>query len=423
VLNADGTKLVFISGRDSAEDNSALKAYKLNWATGEAPDAAAAARVTASDLGRETFAAISPDGNWVAMVIATTVNETALYVQDFAGAAEPRLVTKSQYAITNLSFSPDSRLLMWINKSQMEVTVKIADIGAAATDPISESAGPASIKFAANATWIPGTSYNIAVAESTGASASTIVINRYSFTGVADINASTAELMLTSELYNKSFGLAANAGNIGFVNKVARSSRVLVPRFGKVDDPQPSIPLQNQPRWFVPGAGATALNTETPFSYDTFAIAFGTDTLFTLNKTYYYCEGDTAAAYGSDFVNISLADKSIVRMVPRLNAAADGFEMAAGLCDNLDATAVRRRIDDRMTEIALSSASTAASFRMAYVTRMSTKFDASCVLKLGDPDIYLVEGTTESKKIYHLGGNQVALENDVRPEGAAACNL
>jgi hypothetical protein len=173
----------------------------------------------------------------------------------------------------------------------------------------------------------------------------------------------------------------------------------------------------------VPGANATALNTDTPFSYDTFAVAFGTDTFLTLNKTYYYCEGDAVAAYGSEFVNISLADKSIVRMVPRLNAAADGFEMATGLCDNLDAAAVRRRIDDRMTEIALSSASTAASFRMAYVTRMSTKFDASCVLKLGDPDIYLVEGATDSKKIYHLGGNQVALENDARPEGAAACNL
>jgi hypothetical protein len=419
-LNADGTKLVFISGRDSAEDNAVLKAYKLSWAVGQAPDTSAA-RVTASDLGRETFAAISPNGDWIALTIATTTSETSIYVQDFAGAGEPRLVTKTSDAVTNLSFSPDSKLLMWINKSQSEVRVKIADIGAGLADPISEIASPAAVKFAANVTWIPGVNYSIAVAESTGDGASAIVINRFTFAAVADANTAVAEAMVTSELYNKSFGLVANIDNISFVSKVARSSKILVPRFGKVEDPQPTIPLANQPQWFVPGAAATVVKTDVPYSYDTFAVALGTDTLFTLNKTYYYCEGDERAAYGSDFVSVNLADKSTARMVPRLNATGDGFDMASDLCDNMDGT-VRRRMDDRMTEIALSSSSSAASFRMAYVTRISTKFDAACVLKLGDPDIYLVDNTAGVKKIYHLAGNQVPLENDARGD-AAACNL
>jgi len=422
-LNADGTKLVFISGRDSAEDNSVLKAHKLSWNVGEAPDASAVARVTVTDLGRETFAAISPDGNWVALIIATSTNESAIYVQDFAGAGEPRLITKSQDAITNLTFSPDSALLMWINKSQESVNVKIVGIGTTPSDPISEVAGPVSIKFAANAAWIPGTSYSIAVAESAGEGASAIVINRYKFSGVAEVNNSSPELLVTSELYNKSFGIVANAGSIGFVSKVARSSRILVPRIGKIEEPQPSIPLQNQPQWFVPMASATVQMTAEPFSYDTFALAFGSDNLFTLNRSYYFCEDDTAAAYGSDFVKINTADQSIERMVPRLNAAADGFEMVSGLCDNTDSEGVRRRIDDRMTEIAVSSDSTSASFRMAYVTRISTKFDAACALKLGDPDVYLVERSAEATKIFHLSGNQVALENDARPEGAEPCNL
>ncbi len=421
-FNADGTKLVFISGRDSAEDNAVLKAYKLNWAVGQAPDAAAAVRVTASDLGRETVAAISPSGDWVALTIATSTSETAIYVQDFAGTGEPRLVTKTVAALTNLKFSPDSKMLLWINKSQSEVSVKVVDIGAAATDPISEISSPAAIKFAANATWIPGANYSIAVAESTAEGASAIVINRYTFAAIANVADATPEAMLTSELYNKAYGLTANTINVAFVSKVARSSKILVPRFGKVEDPQPSIPLQSQPQWFAPGATATVIKTEAPYSYETFAVALGADTLFSLNKTYYYCEGDTAAAYGSDFVNVGLADKSITRMVPRLNAAADGFDMATGLCDNTEEGGVRRRMDDRMTEIAMSSASSAATFRMAYVTRMSTKFDAACVLKLGDPEIYLVEGSAAAKKIFHLGGNQFPLENDARGD-AAACNL
>ena len=419
-LNADGTKMVFISGRDSNEDNAVLKAYKLNWAAGQAPDAAAA-RVTASDLGRETFAALSPSGDWIALIVATTTSETSIYVQDFAGAGEPRLVTKTSDAVTNLSFSPDSKMLMWINKSQAEVTVKIANIGAAVADPISEIASPASVKFAANATWIPGANYTIAVAESSGDGASAIKINRFTFVTVADANSATAETMVTSELYNKSFGLVANTGNISFVSKVARSSKILVPRFGKVEDPQPSIPLASQPQWFVPGAGEVVVKTDTPYSYETYAVALGTDTLFTMNKTYYYCEGDEKAAYGSDFVNVNLGDKSITRMVPRLNAAGDGFVMASDLCDNKDGE-VRRRIDDRVTEMAFSSTSSAASFRMAYVTRISTKFDASCALKLGDPDIYVVDSTAGVKTIYHLSGNQVALENESRGD-APACNL
>jgi hypothetical protein len=423
-FNSDGTRLVFISGRDSEESNAVFKAYKLSWTSGQAPEATAAARVTSADLGRETAAAISPDGKWIA-VSAASGAENAIYVQSYDEAGGERLVKKSSDRISGLAFSPDSRMLMWLASTQDGVRVEMADVGVVATDAVSAVQNIAAVTLAASAVWIPGgTGYNVAVAESGVAAGASTSINRYQFSTLADLPTVTAEKILDAQQFDKSVPMSANTSTVGFVSIVPPSSKVLVPRFGKAEDPQPTIPMKRQPQWAATSAGATAESGES-FAYETSQIALGTDNtaFFALNKVYYACEGDETASFGSDFVVLNSGDKSFDRMAPRVKADGSGFEMAADLCDNLDANGARRRMDNRATEIAVNSAATGAVFRMAYVTRTSKFFDASCGLKLGDPDIYLVEGTASGKTIYHLSGNQVPLESDPLPEGAEPCAL
>lgn len=420
VLSADGARLVFVSGRGSEESNAVFKVYKLAWATGTNPDPAAVQRATTAELGRETAAAISPDGKWIA-ISSSVGSENAVYVQSFDTAGGERLVKKTSDRISGLMFSPDSRVVMWLASSQSGVKVEMADIGTAATDAVSAVQSIAAVTAAASAVWVGSdVGYAVAVAE---AGAST-VINRYAFTTLADLATVTGEVVSQDEQLDKSIMMTANAEMLGFVNVVPRSWRMLVERFGKEEDPQPTIPVTNQLRWTAATAGATSEAAD-PFGYETRQVSLGADSsaFFSLNRNFYLCEGDTAALFGSDIVTLNLGDKSLTRMVPRIKADGSGFEMAAGLCDNLDDSGVRRRMDDRITEFAVNGNATGSVFRMAYVTAMSIYFDANCGLKLGDPEIYLVEGTADAKTIFHLSGNQVPLASDARPEGAEACTL
>lgn len=423
-LSSDGTRLVFISGRASDESNAVFKAYKLSWASGQAPDPAAATRVTAAELGRETVVAISPDGKWVA-VSAANGSENAIYVQSFDQEGGERLVKKSTDRISGLAFSPDSRLLMWLSSSQTEVRVEMSDLGIAATDAVSEVQHIGAVKIAASAVWAQaGAGYSVVVAESGVEAGTSTVVNRFSFAAVTELATASAEKIIDAQQFDKTVEMSANASNLGFVSVVPSSAKVAVPRFGVAENPQPTIPVKSRPQWSSLSANATAESAD-PVAYETQQVELGADVtaFFTLNKVYYACEGDAAATFGSDFVVMNTADKSFYRMVPRVKADGSGFEMAAGLCDNLDAGGARRRMDDRVTEFALNSEATGTTFRMAYVTRTSNFFDADCSLKLGDPDIYLVDGTSDGKTVYHLSGNQVPLTSDARPEGAEPCTL
>jgi len=81
-LSRDGTRFVFVSGRDATDTAPTLKVYKAEWPAGAAP--AAATRVTTTDFGVEKEAKLSPDGNWL---VVTTVKDgrTDLVLVDFAG--------------------------------------------------------------------------------------------------------------------------------------------------------------------------------------------------------------------------------------------------------------------------------------------------------------------------------------------------
>ena len=89
-LAADGTKVVFVSGRDSTDDTATLKAFKTDWPEDGVPTAPA--RLTAADLGDEREAVLSPDGVWVA-VVAVKAGRTDIFLVDYAGENEPVQVT------------------------------------------------------------------------------------------------------------------------------------------------------------------------------------------------------------------------------------------------------------------------------------------------------------------------------------------
>ncbi|MGE0173912.1 MAG: TolB family protein [Oligoflexales bacterium] len=128
-ISADGSKIVFLSGRDDI-----LKAYKFE-SGGTEPS-----RLTDVDLGSEGKAELSPDGKWVLLTV-TSEGSSQLYAQSFTDAAVRTLVDEEEGSWDFApSVSPGANpLIVFKKKSEEEgrifdlVSSKITDGGTSVT--------------------------------------------------------------------------------------------------------------------------------------------------------------------------------------------------------------------------------------------------------------------------------------------------
>jgi hypothetical protein len=112
----------------------------------------------------------------------------------------------------------------------------------------------------------------------------------------------------------------------------------------------------------------------------------------------------------------------LTRLVPRLTADAQGFEVAADFCDSRRADDSVGRVDDRIEAMVVNSAATATTHRVVYVSRFTSVFDKSCGLVLGDREIYGIDVTGDGKRIVPISSNRAPLTNADRG-GEAPCVL
>jgi hypothetical protein len=167
---------------------------------------------------------------------------------------------------------------------------------------------------------------------------------------------------------------------------------------------------------------ATPTTFENPPGYSVLSvdIAKSGDIAFWVEREIFLCKEDTNKRLATVLVAGSSAVTAVKRYIPRMKAEDGEWEVANGLCDTTRIDTTVGHLDDKVMSAVVASNATPAKFRAAYVTRFTYAFDASCILKTGDPEVMVMDVDGATKTIYPLSKNQASISDDDRG-GKAAC--
>lgn len=422
-LSADGTRLVFVSGRQSTDAAAAVKVFRVDWPADGAP--AAPVRLTTDELGYEREVAISPDGAWTAIKNAE-VGRSDVYLQSYNGGAAVR-VTDDAAAESAMAFSPDSKLLMWVSKGlddagQAFAVVKVVAIGTgAAADIAKVKDASASDAVVDTAFWagMDGANYRLAVSAPSTAISGHSDITLLTF-GAPDAAAAAARTAWrTGVLLGTKVPPLVVGDKAMFNDRVLPSKQQLVPRAGDLVEETPMASVA-QAEILVGDVGVAPTALTPAAGFQTLATGLGTDfTPFALTVQAYRCAPDGGLITGAGVGLYPGGNAELKRVIPRLTADGQGFEVASDFCDKKRGDDSIGRIDDRLTDMVVNAGATEGVHRVVYVSQFSTAFNASCVLKVGDQELYGFDIKEGSKTVVPLSLNQAPLTSDGRGDQAA----
>lgn len=433
-LSADGTKVVFLSGRESTDTALLQKAFKADWPVGAAPGAPA--RLTTEDLGVEKAVAISRDGAWTA-IVATKEGVSALHLQDYASAKAAVTIVDDGALKVSPTFSPDdSKLLAWISRDANDFgTVKLVTIGTGtAADVATVTAITDTENNAETLFWVPtgDATYALAIgARKANKGTLNYTVRRFSTAPEAATVEATA--FANDILPAKEAQPTAALGKAFVPQRVPAYEGRQVDQVGDIEvtdeAPAPKFGLDSE-ALSIDIATKTASSLVAQPGSQIVALSAGDATAFASMRFYYGCKNGNAGR-GSGLVIAPLDGATPVVLVPMLTATeaveneADKltFEVGTGFCDNFkvadDPASGFYRQDSGFTEIAASASSTVAKFRVAYVSTFTDRFESDCRLRTGDQEVRVIDGDGETKKVYDLSAYRFNIEN----VAGASCSL
>lgn len=418
-VNGDGTKIVFVSGRDSGDQAAKSKAYKVAWPAGGEPGEPA--RVSTDDsVGIEKNAWVSPDGAWVLLLSATNAR-TDLYLQDYDGAKAPVRVTEDEALESLASFSPDGKLVAWISTDKAKKTnvVKLAEIGdgsaatLAAQVVMTEEATPAKQVF-----WLPAaTGYTLAIATTDGHADAASYVQR-SFADFAGAQASAVQAWFEGFIPDPMLTPVASGSSVLFSRRILASDSAVFGRIGTEPAESPVLtPVQSEPNWkLLQGDAPMTRYADVPGT-QTLGLGKSVDgeTNFFLERHYYQCLG-AKAYFGTAFVIGSLDPGGArTKILPKLDSNAN-FVAAADFCE-LKLDGKLAWVDDKISEMAMPANATKDKFRIVYTSRFSTAFDRDCLLLAGDTEVVALDVAGDTKTFYKVSKNPATLRTE------ASCQL
>ncbi len=425
-VSSDGTKIVFVSGRDSGAETATSKAYKATWPAGAEPGELT--RVTSDDsVGIEKSAWISADGAWVLLLSADGAR-TDLYLQDFAGAKAPVRITDDAELESAASFSPDGKLISWLATDRVKKTssVRIVEIGDASAATLAkqtkltdEAKAAAKLAF-----WLPATTgYRLAMATvEFGKNPATFVQRSFAdFAGAA----AAADVAWFANFIPDAAVMPVVAGDSVLLSRrLLSSDNVVYGRIGTEPTEPPILtPASSEPAWVNVAADSVVDRYTIPPGTETLGLGKSADgqTNFLLERHFYRCVGQDVDSFGAAFVTGPLDVVGIrSKILPKLDSAGN-FVAAADFCE-LKLDGGPAWVDDKITEMAVPAAATADKFRIVYTSRFSKSFDEHCLLRAGDTEIMALDVTGETKTFYPVSKNPAPLKNAYRG-GEAECVL
>jgi hypothetical protein len=436
VLAADGTKVVFVSGRESTGDAASLKAFKVDWPEGGEPGKPA--RVTASDIGDEREAVISPDGKWVA-IVAVKDGKSDVYLIDYAGEKDPVAVTDDDAVESGLAFSPASAgepALLWVSRQGTKATPTVGAVGGGSADDVKVQApldvGDARVSAAF---WAPSSAeagYQVAIGVAPANSAGLVDFQLRSFASVAAAKEAEPEATpwIQGTKLHAAVAPAAGAGHALLVRKLNPADADLLDRVGDYvvedeDEVVPYVQVKTEPFFAKTAASDELVEFKAPPGYDVLGVGMAADGTSGViaSRRFYRCAGDDDDVYGVAIGYVAALDGAAPKdFVPRY-VSAGKWEVAKDLCDRKAADESVKRLDDKIVGVAMAADGTASNLRVAYVSRFVGKFDADCELKTGDSEIRALSVKDDEATISELSANPADIQDDERDEGDAPCAL
>ena len=403
-ISDDGTRVVFVSGRDSTDTASSLKIYKSDWPSGNTP--LAPVRLTDTDLGVEQDVALAPAGDFTAI---TTLKDgiVDLYLQAYSGGA-PVQVTNDALIDSRPRFSPDSKLLAWIVRDNDAGTAKLVGvtIGAgAAADVATVTTLSTDSENVIDFTWVApaGSGYSVTLA-TRDAGAGTTALTKVSFATPAAAAAAARTVIASSVVLNDAVRLSSKGGKIAGVSGILPVGAKMSTSLGVGDAPR-ETPVTAEPFFFDAAAAANTAPTTfaKPAMYQILGIggllADGSAALVAGRSAYRCVATATTFNFGAA-ISLTPTDGTTAPtfFVPRTAVTAGAFDVATDFCDLKRSDGSVGRVDDHIVAAVLNGAATATAFRAVYVTRFAPHFDVNCNLKVGDPEIYgmSIQGATKT---------------------------
>ena len=449
-ISDDGSRVVFVSGRDSTATRPMLKAYKSIWPVGQAPEPSV--RVTQSDIGYEHDAHISPDGKWILLSV-TQGKQTDLYLQSFEVESAAVRITNSTDEKSAYGFSPDSSIISWISSdaSASIRSVRLVAIGLGSASELADQVTlPTGNDKVLQLLWIPvegadANPYVLATGIKTVSGASAIIdYKKYAFANAAAAENATSSSWLSG--LNEQLSVAPVAtSSQAVIAELVTDPNALSSQIGNglVANPSVGAPISSAPVFASVQTGAQVSRysylkgaSDAAPGFEVRSLSLTKDGTFALLVAgfYYRCAGDSRDIFGSSFV-LAPTDpsKSFTIINPRLNATAgelptqavEAYEYAAiSICgERARADGNLSHVDDQITAAVLSRNATVTAYRTAYVTRATTQLDATCNLVAGDTEVWLLDVSTEAKKFYPLSQNHAPTVKENAGLVQGACKL
>lgn len=418
-LSADGTRVVFLSGRESQDDRAVFRLYKAEWPAGQAP--AAPQRLTSSDeAGSERDGVISPDGQFV--LLSAAKGETSdLWLVNFATGVV-KAITQDAAVEASYSFSPDSKAIAWVARdlNAGTGTAQVATLDAAGNLGAAVQASSLG-SYAASLVWAPADGgYRLVLGLGQNQGSGRVSFELVEFASLAELGqakrtsiagvqnivtepkvsayADRSRLLVARQIVPVGAKTAAQSGDYPYEKPVYQSVR-------------------NEALLLDLAAGNLLAEGGGQTGHELLGLAATADAaqVVSLNRAVYQCAGDKNPRVAAAIHIASEGLSNTVRWLPRANPAG-GFGLVADYCERLAADGTMALLDERVEAIALASNATSSKKRLAYTTRYTADRDADCRLLSGDPEIHVIDEDAGNKTVYPLSANP-APSADTRPQG------
>lgn len=454
VISASGDRILYISGRESSEEQIRLKVFRIDWPLSQAPKETQ--RLTNTDLGQEQEVSLSPDGNY-AVIGALKNMQKDLYLQPIAPDTEvlksPIPLTQNKDYDNNGEFTHDSKYFAWVARVGTKSEIRMVSVSQVVQKPdaLSENirVGEA-FDGQAYLTWIPtneGAPYRLVIAKSKVGSLFTLEEGQFTDPN----NVSLKSIALPKPLdqgiiLKKGIKITANKKNLFLVQDMSGATQESIERVG--DAPALENGAKEKSAVFskllaFDHASFTTVTlqdgTQEPHGIETLGSAWNLEGQFglILNRSYFRCQEDPKPAFGTGILwaelsssspsNSAVYKRKTVRfsgiqgqpMTGRqpVDPDSDGllenwiFTLKDGFCDRRLDGEMLQQIDNQINTLSLNSSATQGQFRMVYSSRFVPRVDSKCELKAGDLEVRAMEWKENQATFHSLTPNRAVLKN------------
>lgn len=395
-LSADGSRVVFISGRDLAQTDdsgAALRAYSAQFAIGG--EVGVVSRITPPDfVASETDVQVTADGAH-AVVTAQVGGQSDLYLYDFDGVGEA--LTSTAAIEINPRFSPDSKLLAWTQVAEGDAAMQNTSIGLVdLTDPSQVYAFTVDSGDPVLLAWIPQSSgYQMIVSVGT-ATGGGRVLKALSFAKAADFS----ESVLTawgSEV--SSYQVSVNVGKETVIMpKFWPSGAKTATTFGDTDGvATETVSLISSPLFLSrSGSEQSAVDVSIGYEFVSASLSAAADFGLFLSRIRMQCQADQGARFATALSLYRGAGQAVDFLIPLNDESKLPVALTGSFCQRELPDGGVGKVDGQIAMAAINGSATRENFRIVYQTTGS-----------GDAEVRLIDEKDGSRTVKSLSANMV----------------